>query len=160
MRLRRSRHASSPKADGRGDLFAVLDALREVNQSLRIADRAVEQRLGISGAQLFVLEQLKAAPVSSLNELAARTFTRHSSVSVVVSRLVDAGLVERRSSELDARRITLDLTRAGRSLLRSAPESGQNRLVASARRLSTSQLKQLAAGLARLSQELAPEAVV
>src|SRR5438477_8563431 len=135
-------------------LFVVLESLRQINQELRIAGRATEQRLGVSSAQLFVLETLSNASAESLNELAARTFTRHSSVSVVVSRLVDAGLVERRPSADDGRRVLLGLTRAGRALVRTAPESAQLRLVESARRLSATRLAQLAGGLSALRRAL------
>jgi tetratricopeptide (TPR) repeat protein len=63
--------------------------LREIVQALRESSRRAEQRLGISGAQLFVLEKLADAPSQSLNDLAARTFTHQSSVSTVVARLVE-----------------------------------------------------------------------
>jgi DNA-binding MarR family transcriptional regulator len=147
-------HLATRPSSEHDELFAFLDALRQVNQTVRIADRGVEQQLGISGAQLFVLEQLAQAPATSLNELAARTFTRHSSVSVVVSRLVEAGLVERNSSELDGRRITLEVTKAGRALLRRAPQSAHARLIAAARGLSRTKLGQLAESLEQVNQSL------
>ncbi len=140
--------------DADDPLFVVLDSIRQINQELRILGRSTEQRLGVSSAQLFVLEALSQSPADSLNDLAARTYTRHSSVSVVVSRLVEAGLVERTPSPEDGRRITLALTRSGRALLRSAPESAQRRLLASARSLSPTRLSQLASGLSALRREL------
>src|SRR5262245_64858968 len=75
----------------------VLDSLRRIVQTLRESSRRAEQRLGISGAQLFVLEQLASGPSHSLNDLAARTFTHQSSVSTVVARLVEEGLVSGQS---------------------------------------------------------------
>jgi DNA-binding MarR family transcriptional regulator len=84
---------------------------------MRISARQAEQDLGISGAQLFVLQKLSDRPANSLNELAERTLTHQSSVSVVVQRLVDRGLVARDRSEGDARRIELRLTGRGRRLL-------------------------------------------
>ena len=134
--------------------FAALDALREINQLFRISARAAEQRTGLSGAQLFVLHELAQAPAESLNDLAARTVTRHSSVSAVVSRLVERGLVERAASAEDARRVHLRITRAGRALLRHAPESAQARLIAGARHLSHAQLVALAGSLTALVREM------
>jgi DNA-binding MarR family transcriptional regulator len=69
----------------------VLDSLRRIVQVLRESSRRAERQLGISGAQLFVLEKLAEAPSQSLNELAERTHTHQSSVSTVVARLVKRG---------------------------------------------------------------------
>src|SRR5690348_4180204 len=70
-------------------------ALRRIVLAVRLSARRAERELGLSGAQLFVLQQLGASPVHSLNELAERTRTHQSSVSVVVRRLVARGLVTR-----------------------------------------------------------------
>src|ERR671939_1114272 len=118
------------------ELTAALDAIRRIVQALRVSSRTAEQRLGVSGAQLFVLQALSEAPANSLNDLAARTFTHQSSVSVVVERLVRRRLVSRSRSAEDARRVTLALTASGRSLLESAPETAHARLVSALRRLS------------------------
>ena len=75
-------------SDGTVDEEAVasaLDAMRTILQEVRVANRATEQELGISGAQLFVLEELGRAPADSLNDLALRAGTRHSSMSIVVT---------------------------------------------------------------------------
>src|SRR5262249_61639595 len=69
-----------------------LRALRRLVRALRLADRAAESRLGLSAAQLFVLERLAEGPVGSMAELAGRTPTDASSVSGVVQRLTEPGL--------------------------------------------------------------------
>jgi len=89
-----------------------------------------EQATGLSGAQLFVLQQLAEAPARSLNELAVRTRTHQSSVSTVVTRLVSRGLVSGRRAAADNRRLLLQLTPAGRALLAKAPETAQSRIIA------------------------------
>ena len=68
-----------------------------------------------------MLQQLAAAPAKSVNELADRTYTHQSSVSVVVRRLVEQGLVARRRASDDGRRRELSLTAAGRRLVARAP---------------------------------------
>ena len=72
------------------DVQAVLDGVRRIVQALRASSRWAEQHVGLSGAQLFVLQKLAETPGMSVNELAERTHTHQSSVSTVVSRLVDA----------------------------------------------------------------------
>lgn len=136
------------------DVRAVMDALRRIVRALRLSARAAEGQLGISSAQLFVLHQLAQGDASSIDELAARTLTHQSSVSVVVSRLAARGLVVRRTSPEDARRTAIALTAAGRALLRKAPEVGQARLITGLERLQPSQRRALASQLTALVRAL------
>jgi DNA-binding MarR family transcriptional regulator len=106
-----------------------MNAVRSVVRALRINTRAIESKMGISLAQLFVLQQLADRPASSLNELADRTATHQSSVSVVVRRLVDSGYVSRTTSAHDKRRIEIDVTPTGRGLLADAPSTIQLQLM-------------------------------
>jgi DNA-binding MarR family transcriptional regulator len=112
------------------DSQRILDSIRRLVRMLRVSDRQAQAELGVSGAQLFVLTELGKTPAMSLNDLAARTLTDQSSVSVVVTRLVEAGLVSRDRDDRDARRLVLHLTRAGRALLLNAPPVAQERLLA------------------------------
>jgi len=106
----------------------VLDALRRVVQSLRTSSRTVEAKVGISGAQLFALQKLAAEPHLSINDLARRTLTHQSSVSVVATRLVAKGLVVRERAVDDARRLVLSITAKGRAVLNRSPLAAQQQL--------------------------------
>src|SRR5258705_826990 len=112
------------------DSQRILDSIRRLVRMLRVSDRQAQAELGVSGAQLFVLAELGKTPALSLNELASRTLTDQSSVSVVVTRLVQAGLITRDRDTRDARRLVLNLTRSGRALLQHAPAVAQQRLLA------------------------------
>ncbi len=146
--------APSARAD---DVRTVMDALRRVVRDLRLSARGAERSAGISGAQLFVLQSLADESASSLNELAERTLTDQSSVSVVVKRLADRKLVARKASPVDARRIELSLTAGGKRLLARCPEPTQARLVRSLRRMSAAELSSLTKGLAGLLREMGIE---
>ena len=106
-----------------------MNAVRSMVRAFRINSRAIERRMGMSLAQLFVLEQLFDHPATSLNELAQRTATHQSSVSVVVRRLVERGFVERHASPSDRRRLELTLTAAGAEVLSAAPQTVQSQLL-------------------------------
>lgn len=126
------------------DSQRILDSIRRLVRMLRVSDRQAQTELGVSGAQLFVLTELGKTPSLSLNDLASRTLTDQSSVSVVVTRLVDAGLVTRDRDDRDARRLILNLTRSGRALLQNAPPVAQERLLAVFDRLSDADRKRFA----------------
>jgi DNA-binding MarR family transcriptional regulator len=139
------------------DSGRILDAVRRLVRHLRLADRAAQSDLGISGAQLFVLTELGKTPSLSLNDLAARTRTDQSSVSVVVSRLVDAGLVTRDRDSRDARRLMLNLTRSGKAMLQRAPAVAQEQIIAVIDALPPADRKQLADSLTNLVDALGAE---
>ena len=149
------RTASANHAGRSDDIGVILDALRSIVRELRLASREAEQRVGVHGAQLHALRQLSDSPSMSLTELAERTHTDISSVSVVVSRLVEQGLVARKAADEDRRRLSLALTARGRSLLRRAPEAGSSRLLTAAAHLSDREVRALASGLGKLVAGLA-----
>jgi MarR family transcriptional regulator, lower aerobic nicotinate degradation pathway regulator len=126
---------------------AVLDCVRRIVRALRESSREAERKVGISGAQLFVLQQLAAGPARSVSELSERTLTHQSSVSAVVQRLAAAGLIARTRSPTDRRRRDLRLTARGRALVSSAPPLLQDRLIEAVRQLSPGRRLRLASGL-------------
>jgi DNA-binding MarR family transcriptional regulator len=121
----------------------VMNGIRAIVRALRLNTRAIERQLGISLAQLWVLQILKDRPAESLNELAIATATHQSSVSVVVRRLVDASLVTRATASDDKRRVRIELTDAGRGLLERAPKTVQVELMGGLQRMSSESRTQL-----------------
>ena len=111
------------------DVAQVVNALRRIVRALHQSHRLAEQRWHLSAAQLLVLQRLAESPALSVNELADRTFTHQSTVSVVVTRLVRRGLVRRSRADHDARRAELQLTAPGRLLLDRAMTSAQGQLI-------------------------------
>ena len=113
----------------RREVTEVVDALRRIVRVLHQSHRVAEQRWQLSAAQLLVLQRLAEAEPLSVNQLADRTFTHQSTVSVVVTRLVSRGLVRRSRADDDARRAELALTPAGRVLLQRAMTSALTKLI-------------------------------
>jgi DNA-binding MarR family transcriptional regulator len=133
------------------EIHAAMNALRRIVRALRLSSRAAEKALGVSGAQLFVLQQLaecgERGGAPSIAQLADLTATDPSSVSVVVSRLVASGLAARASSKLDGRRAEVAITAAGRALLHRAPSPVQTRMIDGLAVLSATRRRELVAGL-------------
>lgn len=138
---------------------AALVSLRRIVRFLRLAERKAEIACGLSVAQLFVLETLAAAPKSSQAELAARTLTDQSSVSVVVTKLVARGLVSRSVSPTDRRRIELALTSLGQRTLARAPRIPQATIIASIRSMPPTRRAELVRSLAHLASSIGADEV-
>lgn len=136
------------------DGFHAVEALRRLVRLLHDSARKAQGRTGISGAQLFVLRVLADHPGLSINDLAERTMTHQSSVSVVVSRLLVRGLVARHASPADRRRQLVTLTARGRALYRTSPAVAQERVVEAVRKLSPARRQGLSDGLRALAEAL------
>jgi DNA-binding MarR family transcriptional regulator len=143
-------HISDP------DVRTVLDCIRRIVRALRLFDREAEKLAGLSGAQLFVLRNLGSATLS-VNELAERTHTDQSSVSVVAEKLVRNGLVKRSRAAGDLRRAELQMTDQGRKVLRSSPAAAQERMIAGLKGLSSKERKLLAQLLVELIHKMGIE---
>jgi DNA-binding MarR family transcriptional regulator len=150
-------HTSSPPTD---DVRALLDAIRRIVQSLHASSRDSQSTTGLSTAQLFVLRTVEGSGGLSINDLAARTFTHQSSVSVVVwgqgggARVFipgDRGRVDR----ADARRRLIALTPVGRRVLQGAPRAAPELLVDAVVAMPASSRRATARALERLADAMA-----
>ena len=132
---------------------AILDSLRRLVRGLRIYARRCELHLGLSAAQLFALRKIHEAGALSLKALAQATLTDVSSVSVVAERLRTKGLLIRRRSSEDGRRVDLTLTKAGLAVLKRSPDPLQARLVGSLQSLSSGRRRALRQDLEKLVKD-------
>jgi DNA-binding MarR family transcriptional regulator len=136
-----------------------MDALRQIVRALRLSAGSVERQLGLSVAQLFVMQQLGEETLS-VSELAERTLTDRSSVSVVVARLCERGLVSRKTSAEDRRRVEVTVTRKGRTVIARAPAPVQERLLEAVNGLPAAQRRHLARGLSAVARALGVDAAL
>ena len=143
-------HPPETAADRSGDAATqrVMDSLRRIVRVLGASARG-PARHGATGAQLFVLRQIDAAPGLSIGELAARTLTGQSTVSEVVTRLVERGMVSRRANPADARQTRLQLTARGRAAVHDTDPTAQERLAEGLVALDAHDRDQLAVALER-----------
>ncbi len=140
---------------GGADVQRVLDGIRRIVHGLHESSREAQRRVGLTGAQLFVLRRLADSGPLSVNELAARTFTHQSSVSVVVSRLRARRLVAAHPDSRDGRRRILALTAAGGAALAAAPDAAQERLIDAVLHLAPATRRTVATALARMADTMA-----
>lgn len=134
-------------AESRAADQLILDCIRVLFREIRTSSAATEQATGLSAAQVFVLRALVREPGLSVNALARRTLTHQSSVSVVVRKLVAAGLVVRRPVVGDGRSVALDPTASGRVLAKRSADPIQERFLQSLDRLPLGVRQRLATDL-------------
>jgi DNA-binding MarR family transcriptional regulator len=132
----------------------VLNGFRRLVRALRLSDRATLQDYGLGSAQIYVLHQLALESRLSVNDLAERTGTDQSTVSVVVNKLVARKLIERRVAKQDGRRAELSLTTSGRALARRLPAPFQESFLAAVATLPPRRVSDLAGALQRILEAM------
>jgi DNA-binding MarR family transcriptional regulator len=138
-----------------------LHRVRALVSVLTQSARAVERSTGVTNAQLFLLQQLASADSLSVSDLAARARTQLSTVSIVIARLVRAGLAAKRRSTEDRRQSVVTLTPKGRRLVRHAPTPPTSALLRAIEMMSDRDARALSTGVYALMNtlDLAPTEV-
>lgn len=146
-----TRHRSKKLSAKTSESQIILDAIRRIVRALRTFSKSTERDFGLSTAQIYVLQKLTASshPLS-VNELAEATLTHQSSVSVVVSKLVERKLIARTVDQNDSRSVKLSITEQGQYLLSKSPTSIQERLTNALAKMTPKEREGLVEGLKAL----------
>jgi DNA-binding MarR family transcriptional regulator len=99
----------------------VLIALRRIIQSVDLHSKALVKRFGLTGPQLIVLQEVSRASDISASELSKAISLSQATVAGILDRLEKRGLITRRRSNRDRRRVHVEMTASGEQLLGSAP---------------------------------------
>lgn len=146
---------NSRAADELTDLqLEVLRKFRLIYGSVKQHFREVEKACGISGSQVWILRDIAASPGTGVSRLAERLSIHQSTCSLLVEKLVGAGLISKTRSTADQRRVGLEITRAGKQLLKIAPGPAEGMLPDALRQLPEVALKTLQVNLDQLISHL------
>jgi MarR family transcriptional regulator, organic hydroperoxide resistance regulator len=133
-------------------MLEVLRQFRVLFRAIKQHYRRVEERAGVSGAQLWAMERVAAAPGIGVGQLARELAVHQSTASNLVHRLADEQLIERRREGADLRNVQLYLTPKGEEVVSRAPPPLQGVLQHA---LSTLPAESLAALQQRLGELIA-----
>jgi len=136
------------------DTTTLANRLRPVLLKLNRELRHEIHSLGVTGGQVSLLVQIKEHPGIGIRELAALERISVPGMSKFVSRLEEAGLVERAPVEGDQRRVGLTLTAAGHKVLRSVKSKRTAWLADRLRHLDPDDLDAIDAAIEPLTQLL------
>ncbi len=112
-----------------GPVLDFLRALWALDHALQSASKRMETTLGVTGPQRFVIRMIGRFPGISAGEVSELLHVHPSTLTGVLKRLEQRGLVVRRSDPADARRALLELTAKGRRVdaIRSGTVEGAAR---------------------------------
>jgi len=109
---------------------AVLVALRRIMRAVDLRSRRLVAQHGVTGPQLILLKEIERREHLSVSELCRDVHLSQATVTGILDRLEKRGLVGRRRSEQDRRRVVVSLTDEGAAVLDTAPELMQETFVA------------------------------
>jgi MarR family transcriptional regulator, organic hydroperoxide resistance regulator len=130
----------------------VLKKFRLVFRSAKKHFQWVEQRCGVSGAQLWAMWELGERPGMRVSELASALSIHQSTASNMLDKLDGRSLIRRERSEHDQRVVKLFLTESGREVVAKAPQPARGVLVAALDGMPTESLCELEKQLDALIQ--------
>ncbi len=130
----------------------VLLALRRIMRAIDLRSRELMQKSGLTGPQLLVLQALARCEGATVTALTAQVNLSQGTVTSILDRLEQKGLVQRARSELDKRKVLLTLTETGRQRLVGAPSLLHTHFIDSFRHLKDWEQTLLLSSLQRLAE--------
>ncbi|MDY6970732.1 MAG: MarR family transcriptional regulator [Thermodesulfobacteriota bacterium] len=107
----------------------VLVAIRRIIQSIDIHSRDLVRQFGLTGPQLIVLQEISRLGEVSVGEIAKAISLGQATVTGILERLENRGLITKRRGENDKRRVLVQATSASKQLLDKAPPPMQEHFI-------------------------------
>jgi DNA-binding MarR family transcriptional regulator len=136
----------------------IVVALRRISQAIDQWSRQLWQDFGLTSPQLATLREIAAGKNVSPGTLATALHVSQPTVTGILQRLEERGLVSRVRSAADRRSVVAELTDRAREILAEAPPLLRDRFRAELARLPDWQQTELLATLQRVAEMMhAPE---
>ena len=129
---------------------AYLETLKKLRIVIRAAQRHsawIEKQCGVSGAQLWIMQELQETPGLRVGEIANRLAIHQTTVSNLLESLERRQYVVKHRDPQDQRAVRLELSPEGRDLLQQAPKPARGLLPEALRQMGEHDLAVLNDGL-------------
>ena len=125
----------------------VLDAVRRISHAADLRSKRLSRETGLTAPQLAILQAIADLGEVTTGRISADVSLSQATVTVILDRLVDRGLVERYRSPEDRRIVHSRLTVTGAQALAAAEPAVSARLVREFERLPAEKQVELVAAL-------------
>ena len=119
----------------------MVQTLHRIFKVVDTFSRQALREFGVSGPQIWALRAIHAYAGLTIGGLAEKMYLHISTVSGILDRLEERGLVERRRSPDDRRVTRLEVTAKGRAVLARAPEPPRSLVLRGLRGLPAGELR-------------------
>ncbi len=128
----------------------ILLCMRRIIRRVDIHSRKINSTFNVTVPQLICLYSLQRNSEQTMSQLANDVSLGTSTVNGIADRLEGKGLVKRRRSEKDRRKVFLDLTEKGEDLVQAAPPMLQETLANELEKLPELERASIAISLERI----------
>ncbi|MDA7804260.1 MarR family transcriptional regulator [Crocinitomix sp.] len=141
------------------DYTDILIPLRKIVRSVHLESKKIQKECGLSIPQLLTLTFLSRCADFESSQLAIRKYLHlnSSTVTGIIARLTDKGLVAKLPSAKDKRETWLSLTAKGLKQLTDSPPLLQEKLATNLAKLSPNEYQTIQDGLTLLMQVMKAE---
>jgi len=138
---------------------SALIAIRRIVRAAEFAARDLQRSAGLTASQMVVMQIIAREGEPGAGAIAEAARLSQATVTALLDRLEERGLVARRRSTADRRRVAVALTDAGRAVLSETPDVLQNRFAARFERLEDWEQAAMVAALERVAVLLNADAI-
>ncbi|MEQ8762352.1 MAG: MarR family transcriptional regulator [Planctomycetota bacterium] len=137
----------------------IVAAIRQIIRAVDLHSRRIEESCGLTGPQLAALNAVAKTGPLSAGALAKAISLSQPTVTGIVTRLENRGLLQRRRSETDRRSVEVGITGAGDEVLRQAPSLLQDQFSERLAQLEEWERTQILATLQRIATMMGAESL-
>lgn len=99
----------------------VLETLRKINRAIGLRSRQLVKTVGLTVPQILVVKEVVENGESAIGHVAEEVSLSQATVTTIVDRLEQQGLLVRRRDEMDRRKVMIAATERARSIVASNP---------------------------------------
>lgn len=137
----------APKRSGAAADIETLKKLRIVIRAAQRHSSWIEKHCGVTGAQLWILQELQDAPGLRVTDVAERLAIHQTTTSNLLNALLEKGYIEKVRDLEDQRVVKLVLSKRGATVLKKAPQPARGLLPEALKKMDTTNLNKLNKGL-------------
>lgn len=140
-------------------IHSVLIALRRLMRATDLYSRELVRKTGLTTPQLLLLQSIRNRNHASIGELADDISLSQATVTSILDRLEQRGLVTRERSTKDKRKVHVHLTDIGRAMAKKAPPPLQENFVRQFQELADWEQHMIIAALQKVSAMMNADAI-
>ncbi len=129
----------------------ILSSLRQIIRAMDIRSRYLAKTVGLTVPQLVVLRAIDEHEQIPIGRIAEQASLSQATVTSIVDRLEQRGLLVRARGDVDRRKVWLNVTRDGAMLLAKSPEILDKEFVAAFEELEPWEQSQILASFQRVA---------
>jgi DNA-binding MarR family transcriptional regulator len=132
----------------------IIYSIRRLMQAGELYSKELNKKYSVSAAQLNCILSLYENGPLSISQIARHIMVNSSTVTGIIDRLEQKNIVKRLRISADRRVITIELTDTGKMLAENAPPPIQQKIIDGLKKLSESEIDQIAFALTKLTSML------